>query len=471
VGNTELISKNENPYVEANVENFRTYRITISGNDLAADAVGTSGGKNIIYLVPITNDGSVYNSTANDIPTQSIANTEITIDKADLNYKLESVSTTAITWSISVPTGADNSAFSAEKGAIRKTKYRITELAGDKLISLEPDSTKWKFKVHNGDNDYYIKAQAPSDGSVSSTPVNSFSLSKVSGTVTDTRYRILGGSQFLTWEGERGAPADMLNGTRPFQLISQLDLTESQADNSVVNIVRVTTPSTTTPAAGPYVYKFEVKDVSTAPTDELGPHISDIKVDGKSINADKIEFDETDRRNDLPYISAYDGDNNTYVSWKKRVVDDVFMTITLPTKPNTISVAWFRQKYRPNFKIYENDALIITESGTRASTMKSGVSEDNIKNLYTEYDIKNRRVYTSSPGFNRSFGLIGDKMTNNNSLSAVMFKDTCKTACDNDDKCFGFGFASNGNECYLKKLDGLGGYEPTDAWTFHEKSA
>ena len=249
----DLIGTNDAPYIETTgIEDFESYDITLDGEDLTDDAVTAGGGSNTLILVPIKSGDSVFGAN-NGVEDGGIATTTIRIEQKDLNYKREGVNSTAINWRISVPTG---SAFYAAPGVITKNRYKIRKLTGENEVSLEPGSVSdtWKFKVHPTDtsvNAYYITARVPATpGGAQPNPVDQFKLSKVSTTVDDYRYRILSGGKLLTWEGD--APTG--ESTDHFQLIDQLELTEEQADNTIVTITTPdTTPATTppTPATTP----------------------------------------------------------------------------------------------------------------------------------------------------------------------------------------------------------------------------
>ena len=240
----DLIGTAAAPYKErVGIENFGSFDIQLPGSELRADAVGATGGDNTLILVPIKSDGSVF-GTGNDVANNGIATTSINISPGDLNYKLDGVTSTDITWDISVPTSASDSSFFAGAGVSTKNRYKIVELAGDNEVSLEPGtagSNTWKFKVHPTDTSvsaYYITARAPpTDRGTQSDAVDQFKLSKVSITVADHRYRILSGGKLLTWEKTKPTG----NSLEPFQLIHQLELTEDQADNTIVTIDAATT--------------------------------------------------------------------------------------------------------------------------------------------------------------------------------------------------------------------------------------
>ena len=250
----DLIGTANAPYkVRDTISDFGSFDIQLPGSELKADAVGPGGGYNTLILVPIKDDNSVF-GTNNDVDNGGIASTRIDISQGDLNYKLEGVSSTTINWDISVPTDGTDSSFSAGPGVSTKNRYIIRELVGDNEVSLEPgtaDNT-WKFKVHPTDTSvsaYYITARAPPTPSGAQAPaVNQFKLSRVSTTDKDNRYRILSGGKLLTWE----APKPTGNSSGPFQLIDQLELTQEQADNTIVTITNApTTPAATTPATAP----------------------------------------------------------------------------------------------------------------------------------------------------------------------------------------------------------------------------
>lgn len=231
-----LIDIEGSPYYEFDVGNFSSYIFEIKGEHLIANAVPDTGGTNKLILVPIKSDGNVYNN--HTVDTDGIAATDINITEADLNYTLESVSSTTFTWNVVIPTNG----FSAGTAISSKTKYKIPLLTGENLVSLEPgtSSDTWKFKVHSSDDDgdYYIGAQVPpSPSGTSQVPVYQFFLNKVTNSDDDNRYRILGGTKLLTWTGNKPTGKNGL-----FQLIDQNNLTKEQHKNSIVEIVPSTAP-------------------------------------------------------------------------------------------------------------------------------------------------------------------------------------------------------------------------------------
>jgi len=224
----DIISVEGNPYYEqSGISNFKSYNIPILGADLTTSAVANTGGDNILILVPIKSDGSVYESK--DAESGGLATTTINISKADLNYELTDSKSSAFTWVITVPAIGPSPDFLTDKVDIRKTKYIIRKLSGDTLVSMEPGTSvnTWKFKVHSVSNPYYISARASPDSSL----ITEFLIDKFG-----SKYRLYSANgNFLTWTTK---PTD----GNPFDLVQASKLSEAQAENSLLDI----TPSTST---------------------------------------------------------------------------------------------------------------------------------------------------------------------------------------------------------------------------------
>jgi len=436
------------------VTDFASAMVTIDGDNLATayttgtDITTDQGYQNVI---------KIYYTKIGDTTEYLLMETNrIDISKNDLMRTLDISKVESVVINVSPGTaalvmGTNNpnmfykiySVPGAETPALKLSE--VSTSTG--RIKFTNNNTSYKFGIDFGDDDPYFMFEKISEDN------DDMFLKVVDGDEAD-KYVVGTGTGFKLME------FDDIKRTAANFINSRVRIVGNENAGSISEPDNMPTSSSTTPAAGPYVYRFEVKDVTTFDASRetgdyrLGPHINEIKVDGTKISAYQIAFGSSDSRRAVGSndFHAYDEDMDTGISWTKESVGDTLMTITLPTRPNIISVAWGRQIYRPNFKIYENDELIITESGTRG---------EDIKDLYTEYDIKNKRVYTPSPGFNR----------NGDSIVGPLDKtvDECKVACGARNDCIGFTWKTDGTGCFLKG-SGVGGYVPTTDYTFYEKS-
>jgi len=123
------------------ITNYKEYKRSFLGSDLAIDAVGASGGDNYFEVIGYV----VVDSVEKVYDTSPLASTTIAIPEADLNYTLPASMSSTFDWTIT----SGGTSFGVSQGTLERTKYSIAFT--DKPVSLIPVSGGgYKFKFDDG---------------------------------------------------------------------------------------------------------------------------------------------------------------------------------------------------------------------------------------------------------------------------------------------------------------------------------
>ncbi|AEP16299.1 hypothetical protein ERVG_00426 [Emiliania huxleyi virus 208] len=123
-----------------------------------------------------------------------------------------------------------------------------------------------------------------------------------------------------------------------------------------------TTP-TTTPTQGQFVYEFIV-NVPAGPI-----HLNEVTVDGNLLPPGSFVLaNAPDRNNTGPDSSLSDGTNSGINYQNSPNAGDLFMTVTLDTRPTKFTMTYSRPTYAPGWIIKENDVAVITENSNRGAS-------------------------------------------------------------------------------------------------------